>query len=89
MMQRRLKGDQLLRAIAEVADDGFCSAAELHPALPRVCRRDLERGLARAANRGLVVLRRTPEGRRYAALTGEGWRALREASGEAGAAGHP
>jgi hypothetical protein len=78
-MQGRLKGDALLRAIASVADDGFCTAAELHPALPRVSRRDLERGLARAANRGHLVLRRTPEGRRYAALTAEGWRALREA----------
>ena len=61
MMQRRVKGDQLLRAVAAVADDGFCTAAELHPALPRVGRRDLERALARAANRGLVVLRRTPD----------------------------
>jgi DNA repair photolyase len=79
MMQRRLKAEALLRAIASVADDGFTTAAELHPALPKVSRRDLERGLARAANRGHVVLRRTPEGRRFAALTAEGWRALREA----------
>jgi hypothetical protein len=83
-MQRRLKGDALLRAIASVADDGFCTAAELHPALPRVSRRDLERGLARAANRGHLVLRRTPEGRRYVALTAEGWRALREAESPPG-----
>jgi hypothetical protein len=78
MMQKRLKVEQLLEAIAAVADDGFATAAELHPRLPRVSRRDLERGLARAANRGLVLLRRTPEGRRYAALSDEGWRALRE-----------
>ena len=38
---------------------------------------------ARAANRGLVLLRRTPEGRRYVALSGEGWEALRAARGGA------
>ena len=79
MMQRRLKGDDLLRAIAAVADDGFTTAAELHPRLPRVSRRDLERGLSRAANRGLILLRRAPGGRRYPALSGEGWEALRAA----------
>jgi DNA repair photolyase len=78
-MRKRLKVEQLLEAIAAVADDGFTTAAELHPQLPRVSRRDLERGLSRAANRGLVLLRRTPEGRRYAALSGEGWEALRAA----------
>lgn len=78
-MRKRLKLEQLLEAIAAVADDGFCTAAELHPRLPRVSRRDLERGLSRAANRGLVLLRRTPEGRRYAALSDEGWRELRAA----------
>jgi len=82
MMRRRLKQEQLLEAIAAVADDGFTTAAELHPRLPRVSRRDLESGLARAANRGLVLLRRTPEGRRYAALSGEGWEALRAARAE-------
>ncbi len=79
MMQKRLKLEQLLEAIAAVADDGFVTAAELHPRLPRVGRRDLERGLSRAANRGLVLLRRAPDGRRYAALSDEGWRALRAA----------
>ncbi len=77
-MRRRLKAEQLLAAIAELADDGFTTAGELHTKLPRVSRRDLEAGLSRAANRGTVVLRRTPEGRRYAALSGEGWRQLRE-----------
>lgn len=85
-MQRRLQAEQLLEAIAAVADDGFTTATELHPRLPRVSRHDLERGLARAANRGLVLLRRTPEGRRYAALSEEGWRALREARGGGGGA---
>lgn len=82
MMRKRLKPEQLLEAIAAVADDGFTTAAELHPRLPRVSRRDLESGLSRAANRGLVLLRRTPEGRRYAALSGEGWEALRAARAE-------
>jgi hypothetical protein len=77
MMRRRLQTEQLLEVIAAVADDGFVTAAELHPRLPRVSRRDLERGLARAANRGLVLLRRAPDGRRHAALTEEGWRLLR------------
>ena len=83
MMRKRLKVEQLLEAIAAVADDGFTTATELHPRLPRVSRRDLERGLARAANRGLVLLRRTPEGRRYVALSGEGWEVLRAARGRA------
>jgi hypothetical protein len=82
MMQRRLKVEQLLEAIAAVADDGFVTASELHLRLPRVSRRDLERGLSRAANRGLVLLRRTPEGRRWAALSEEGWRSLRAARRE-------
>ena len=82
MMRKRLKPEQLLEAIAAVADDGFTTAAELHPQLPRVSRRDLESGLSRAANRGLVLLRRTPEGRRYVALTGEGWEQLRTARAE-------
>lgn len=86
MMQRRLEPEQLLEAIAAVADDGFVTAAELHPRLPRVSRRDLERGLARAANRGLVLLRRAPDGRRYAALSEEGWRALRAARAAGGSA---
>jgi hypothetical protein len=77
MMRKRLEVSQLLEAIAAVADDGFTTASDLHPALPRVSRRDLERGLSRAANRGLVLLRRGPEGRRYAALSDEGWRSLR------------
>jgi hypothetical protein len=79
MMRKHLKMEQLLEAIAAAADDGFVTASDLHPRLPRVSRRDLERGLSRAANRGLVLLRRTPEGRRYAALSDEGWRALRAA----------
>jgi hypothetical protein len=79
MMRKHLKTEQLLEAIAAAADDGFVTASDLRPRLPRVSRRDLERGLSRAANRGLVVLRRTPEGRRYAALSDEGWRALRAA----------
>ena len=82
MMRKRLKTEQLLEAIAAVADDGFVTASDLHPRLPRVSRRDLERGLSRAANRGLVLLRRTPEGRRYAALSDEGWRHLRAARRE-------
>lgn len=79
MMRRRLKTEQLLEAIAAAADDGFVTAADLHPRLPLVSRRDLESGLSRAANRGLVLLRRTPEGRRYVALSGEGWEELRAA----------
>jgi DNA repair photolyase len=82
MMRKHLRPEQLLEAIAAVADDGFVTAAELHPRLPRVSRRDLERGLSRAANRGLVLLRRGPEGRRYAALSDEGWRTLRAARRE-------
>ncbi|HEY2714653.1 MAG TPA: hypothetical protein VGI73_00375 [Solirubrobacterales bacterium] len=40
MMRRRLRPEQLPEAIAAVADDGFATAAELHPRLPRVSRRD-------------------------------------------------
>ena len=84
MMRRRPRPEQLLEAIAAVADDGFTTAAELHPQLPQASRRDLESVLSRAANRGLVLLRRTPEGRRYVALSGEGWEALRAARAEGG-----
>ena len=79
MKRTKVEPEQLLAAIAETVDDGFCAASELRPRLPRLSHRDLVRLRARAARRGLILERRGPDGQIYLALTSEGWRALRSA----------
>jgi hypothetical protein len=76
---RRAKADpqQLLAAIADAVDDGFCPVSQLRPRLPRLSHRDLVRLIARTARRGLILERRGPDGLAYVSLTSEGWRALR------------
>jgi hypothetical protein len=76
---KRTKVDplDLLAAVAESVDDGFCLAAELDFRFSRLSHRDLVRLRKRAVRRGLLLERRGPDGRIYLALTSEGWRALR------------
>jgi hypothetical protein len=78
-MRKRKKTDpeELLAAIAEAVDDGFCPASNLVPRFPKLSHRDLVRLRDQAVRRGLLLERRGPAGQVYLALTAEGWRALR------------
>jgi hypothetical protein len=71
--RRRPTDEQILRAIVELADDGFCERRELASRFRGYGERDLMASLARAARRNLVLERRGPDGRTYLALTSEGW----------------
>jgi len=77
MRRAKLEPLDLLAAIAETVDDGFCPMPALAQRFPRLGRRDLRRLQNRAAGRGLVMERRGPDGRLYLALTSEGWQELR------------
>jgi hypothetical protein len=71
--------DEILAAIVELAGDGYCLAHRLHgePFRHRE-RRAVGKALRRAANRGLVLERQGPDGRRYVAVAAEGWRLIEE-----------
>ncbi len=75
--QRLIPEREILAAIVELADDGFCSRRELFALFRGRGERTLQRSVARAARHGLVLERRGPDGRSYLALTSEGWELLR------------
>lgn len=75
MRKKKTDPEELLAAIAEAVDDGFCPASSLVPRFPKLSHRDLVRLRGQAARRGLLLERRGPDGRVYLALTSEGWRA--------------
>lgn len=76
-MRRPLaSAEEIVAAVAELADDGFCPRRHLAMRLPALGERELRRGLARALRRGLLLERRGPDGALYFALTGEGWAAI-------------
>ena len=77
MKRKKIEVEELLAAIAEAVDDGFCPASRLHSRFPKLSHRDLVRLRGRAARRGLLLERRGPDGQAYVALTSEGWEALR------------
>ena len=78
MRRRQLAGeDEVLAAIVELADDGFCEKRALAARFPRLGERDLRRSVSRAARQGLLLERRGPDGRAYFAITSEGWERLR------------
>jgi hypothetical protein len=77
MRRAKVEPEELLAAIAETVDDGFCPASVLAARFPKLGHRDLVRVRGRAARRGLVLERRGPDGRIYLALTAEGWLVLR------------
>lgn len=77
-MRRRLPSDEeILAAIVDLADDGFCERGQLVLRFRQTGERDLRRSLARAARRGLLLQRRGPDGRTYFALSSEGWELVR------------
>lgn len=80
MTQRRRKlppPEEVLAAIVELADDGFCRRGELAQRFPRLGERDLRRALRRAVALGLVIERRGPDGAFHVAVSSEGWNLLR------------
>lgn len=79
--RRRLAPEQeILAAIVELADDGFAATRDLVPRFRRLGERDLRRSLKRVVRQALVLERPAPDGRRYVALSSEGWERLRENS---------
>jgi hypothetical protein len=77
MRKKKTDPEELLAAIAEAVDDGFCPASSLVPRFPKLSHRDLVRLRGQAVRRGLLLERRGPDGQVYLALTSEGWRSLR------------
>jgi hypothetical protein len=62
MKRRKAEPEELLAAIAETVDDGFCPASELASRFPGLGHRDLVKLRARAARHGLVLERRAATG---------------------------
>ena len=77
-MRRRPTDEEILAAVVELADDGFCNRRDLALHLRRYGERELMKSIARAARRNLLLERRTADGT-YLALTAEGWTVHRSA----------
>ena len=75
--RKKTEPEELLAAIAEAVDDGFCPVSNLVSQLPKLSHREFVRLRGQAQRRGLLLERRGPNGQVYLALTSEGWRALR------------
>ena len=72
-MRRQLAAEEeILKAVIDLADDGFCLTRELVPRFRGLGERELRRSIARAVRQGLLLERRGPDGRLYLALTVEG-----------------
>ena len=69
--------EEILRAIVELADDGFVPRHEVVMRFRGQGEREMRRAIGRSARRGLLLERRDPEGRSHLALSTEGWQALR------------
>jgi hypothetical protein len=65
--------EEIVAAIVELADDGFCRRGELARRFPRLRTRDLGRALRRAIAQGFVIERRGPDGGFHLAVSSEGW----------------
>ena len=75
-MSRRSKlppPEEIVAAIVELADDGFCTRGELAQRFPQLGARDLRRALRRAIAPGFVIERRGPDGGFHLAVSSEGW----------------
>lgn len=64
---------EIVAAIVDLADDGFCRRSELGRRFPRLGERDLRRAVRRAVAHGLVIERRGPDGAFHVAVSSEGW----------------
>lgn len=65
--------DEIVAAIVDLADDGFCRRAELSRRFPALGERDLRRAVRRAISLGYVIERRGPDGAFHVAVSSEGW----------------
>lgn len=65
--------EEIVAAIVDLADDGFCRRGELAQRFPRLGERDLRRAVRRAVALGLVIERRGPDGAFHVAVSSEGW----------------
>ncbi len=65
--------EEIVAAIVELADDGFCRRRELGRRFPGLGERDLRRAVRRAVALGLVIERRGRDGAFHLAVSSEGW----------------
>jgi hypothetical protein len=65
--------EEIVAAIVDLADDGFCRRGELGRRFPRLGERDLRRAVRRAVAQGLVIERRGTDGAFHVAVSSEGW----------------
>ena len=65
--------EEIVAAIVELADDGFCRRSELAQRFPRLGERDLRRAVRRTIALGYVIERRGPDGAFHVAVSSEGW----------------
>lgn len=65
--------EEIVAAIVDLADDGFCRRGELAQRFPKLGSRDLGRVLRRAIAQGFVIERRGPDGSFHLAVSSEGW----------------
>lgn len=65
--------EEIVAAIVDLADDGFCRRAELLQRFPGLGERDLRRAVQRAISLGYVIERRGPDGAFHVAVSSEGW----------------
>jgi hypothetical protein len=75
--RKRITDEDVLTAIVELAGDGYCLAADVLPSLRKRTHADRRRALHRCVSGGLVIQRRSPDGREHLAIASEGWRQLR------------
>jgi hypothetical protein len=74
--QRRRKlppPEDVVAAIVDLADDGFCRRGDLRRRFPALGERDLRRAVRRAVSQGLVIERPGPDGSFHLAVSSEGW----------------
>jgi hypothetical protein len=77
MRRQLVPVEEILKAVVDLADDGFCLRRELVPRFRGHGERELRKSIARTVRQGMLLERRGPDGRLYLALTGEGWESLR------------
>jgi hypothetical protein len=65
--------EEIVGAIVELADDGFCRRGELEQRFRGLGSREMRRALRRAVAQGLVIERRGPDGAFHLAVSSEGW----------------
>jgi hypothetical protein len=65
--------EEIVAAIIELADDGYCRRGDLTQRFPRLGERDLRRVVRRAVSLGYVIERRGPDGAFHVAVSSEGW----------------